>query len=237
MGTTPIFGPVTVTLVEYGIARLRDGHNGHIVEPLAFLSVLKWLEGRDFNVQSNIRLRLAHPDSRGKAFEQLVTLYLLRILRDPIPLCTVFDFYGTPPDWANEKAQVIGHLDGTTVSVDVLGETPENPGLGVVQYADSIEEVIHWLQSSDAPAVLIASDNFGPDLMVLCRLSSGGIVRLMAQQKSYTTGKKMALDAKTMRKALMSLHRDNWFKKKVCIFVLSLLLAQSSDSPQIRVKN
>ena len=43
---TPTFGPVLVSLVEYGIARLRVGndHEGQIIEPLAFLSLLNWLK-------------------------------------------------------------------------------------------------------------------------------------------------------------------------------------------------
>lgn len=114
-GLTPTFGPVSEKLVEYGIARLRDGHKGHIVEPLAFLSVMKWLEGQEVNVKSILRGRL---DSRGKAFEELVVLYLLRILRHPIPLSTTFDFRGTPPEWAHEPAQVVGCLDGSNVSVE-----------------------------------------------------------------------------------------------------------------------
>ena len=47
----------------------------------------------------------------------------------------------------------------------------------------------------------------------------------MAQQKSYTMGKKDSLNATTMVKALTSLHKDHWFKMEVCIFVLSLFLA------------
>ena len=43
-GESPTFGPVSAGLVEYGIARLREGHEGQIVEALAFLSLMKWLE-------------------------------------------------------------------------------------------------------------------------------------------------------------------------------------------------
>ena len=81
---SPTFGPVTTRLVEYGIARLRNennGNKGQIVEPLAFLSVMKWLETHETdNMDNNIRLRLADQSSRGDAFEQLVVLYLHRIM-------------------------------------------------------------------------------------------------------------------------------------------------------------
>ena len=52
-----MFGPVTDKVVEYGIAHLRDGHKGHMFEPLAFLSVMNWLEAQDdLNLKSNLRL-------------------------------------------------------------------------------------------------------------------------------------------------------------------------------------
>ena len=51
----PTFGPVTARLVEYGLARLRQGHKAHIIEPLAFLSLMKWLENQDHvNLAANI---------------------------------------------------------------------------------------------------------------------------------------------------------------------------------------
>ena len=36
VGVTPTFGPVSDGVMEYGVARLRDGHKGHIIESLAF---------------------------------------------------------------------------------------------------------------------------------------------------------------------------------------------------------
>jgi hypothetical protein len=52
-------GPITTRLVEYGIA-LRQGLEGHIVEPLAFLSLMRWLQTLDHaNLEVNIRSRLA----------------------------------------------------------------------------------------------------------------------------------------------------------------------------------
>jgi len=43
----------------------------------------------------------------------------------------------------------IARLDGKDVAVDVLGKTPKNPGLSVVDYASSIEETIDWLDKPD----------------------------------------------------------------------------------------
>ena len=79
------------------IARLREGHKGEIVEPLAFLSVMKWLEQtNNLSEEARLQLRLADPAARGSAFEEVGILYLLRALRYPVPFNTVFDFRITP---------------------------------------------------------------------------------------------------------------------------------------------
>jgi hypothetical protein len=220
LGETPTFGPVPDKVVEYGVARLRDGHKGHIIEPLAFLSVMKWLETRDLGLKSNLYLRLGSEGSRGDAFEELVMLYLLRILRHPIPLSTIFDFHGARPEWADEPAQVVGRLEGINVPVDVHGEATENPGLGVVQYAESIQSILDWIENPDtAPAILVPSHLFGPDFMMRCKLANSDItIIIMAQLKSYLEGNKESLDAETLAEALTSLHEDHYFK--VCKIVL-----------------
>ena len=210
LGATPTFGPVSERAVEYGVARLRDGHKGHIIEPLAFLSVMKWLEAQGLDLKSNLRLRLGTRDLRGKAFEELVMLYLLRILRHPTPLSTIFDFHGARPDWADVPAQIVGRLGGIDVPVDIVGEIIENPGLGVVHYAKSIQDIVDWIENLDsAPAVLVPHRNFGPEFMIRCKLDSI-IVILLAQ-----LGTKTHLSAKIMVDALTSLHEDHWFKKEV----------------------
>jgi hypothetical protein len=55
LALTPRFGPVTVDLVEYGIAWLREDHKGYIVEALAFLSLMKWLENNEKLPALNLR--------------------------------------------------------------------------------------------------------------------------------------------------------------------------------------
>ena len=96
-GDSPTFGPVTVRLVEYGLVRLRDRHEGQIVEPLAFLSLMKWFDNHpDLNLQVNLRTRLAS-QSRASGYEELIILYLLRALRYPVPFSTIFKFHGTIP--------------------------------------------------------------------------------------------------------------------------------------------
>jgi len=223
LGGTPTFGPVTDKVVEYGIARLRDGHKGHIIEPLAFLSVMNWLEAQDLNLKSNLRLRLGHSeDSRPDAFEELVVLYLLRILGQPIPLSTIFDFQGPPPEWADEPAQIVGRLGGINVPVNTLGETTQNPGLAVAHYAEGIQDILDWLENSDAaPAVLIPGNHFGPDLMMQCKLSTSNMtIVVMGQLKSSITGTKTSLKAGITTYALTSLHENHWFPKEVCKLIL-----------------
>ena len=216
-GQSPTYGPVTAKLVEYGIARLRDGHKGHIIEPLAFLSVMTWLKThRNQQLEASIRLRTGDGHSRGYAFEEAMVLYLLRKLRYSAPLYTIFDFHPKhTPSWANEEAHIVARLNGVNVPADVIGEVPQNPGLGVVHYAGTIEDVICWIETLDpAPAILIASDLFGADILIRVKLSSR-IVILMGQFKSYTNGNKGTIDTTTLINALNSLHPDHWFKKSV----------------------
>lgn len=227
-GQFPTFGPVTARLVEYGLARLRQGHKGHIVEPLAFLSLMKWLENQNHvNLAANIRSRLGFQASRGDAHEELIILYLLRMLRYPVPFNTIFDFHITPV-WENDMAHIVGRLDGNDVPVDILGDAPQNPGLGVVHYAASIEEIIHWIETpAVAPAVLVTSHLFGPDVMIRCSSSPSNstvpsTILLMGQFKSFMNGNKESLDAETISHGFTSLNRDHWFKQTVSQLVSSL---------------
>ncbi|KAF8343670.1 hypothetical protein F5887DRAFT_1134740 [Amanita rubescens] len=65
-GKSPEHGPVSAKLVDYGIAFLRTDLMGHIVEPLAFLSLTTWLQTQcDTNLNANLR---------GLAFEDVVVL-------------------------------------------------------------------------------------------------------------------------------------------------------------------
>ena len=76
---SPTCGPVTTRLVEYGIA-LRQGLEGHIVEPLAFLSLMRWLQTLDHaNLEVNIRSRLAFIskfDPGLIGFDGLLNIYI-----------------------------------------------------------------------------------------------------------------------------------------------------------------
>src|SRR6266576_953140 len=109
-GQSPTYGPVTERLVEYGIARLRGGRTGQIVEPLAFLSLMRWLQGqRHLSLEANLRLRLGNESERGSAFEEVGNLYLLRALRDPVRFSTVFDFRCIP-SWADNMTRIVARL-------------------------------------------------------------------------------------------------------------------------------
>jgi hypothetical protein len=137
-GETPTYGPVTDDLVEYGIARLRlhqGEHKGHIVEPLAFLSIMRWLQNQNY-IEAHLRSRLGHEAARGSTFEEVGILYLLRALCDGACFSSVFKFRFAPA-WAKETAHMVGHLDNANVDVELLGGTSKNPGRCVVEFADN----------------------------------------------------------------------------------------------------
>ena len=76
--STPTFGPLAHKHVEYGIAYLRDNHQGEIIEPLAFLSIVRWFETqKDLCLETNLRQQLAYEKFRGNTFEGLVILFLV----------------------------------------------------------------------------------------------------------------------------------------------------------------
>ena len=136
--STPTFRPLAHKHIEYGIAHLRDDHQGEIIEPLAFLSIVRWLETqKDLCLENNLRHPLADIDYCGHAFEGVVILFLLRTFCRPTVLSTVFKFHGTFPNWAHTKTQIAGRLEGGYVPVNVLEIPPRYPLLGVVYYADN----------------------------------------------------------------------------------------------------
>ncbi len=207
-GSTPKFGPLPHKHVEYGIARLRNDHQGEIIEPLAFLSVVRWLETqKDLCLEENLIHKLADQSSRGYSFEEVVILFLLRTFCCPTALNSVFKFHGTVPEWAGSETYIVGHLNDKEVPVNILEDPPRHPSLGVVHYAKSIEDIIQWLKKSPASSVLVPIHLFGPDMIIKCH----GVL-LMGQAKSYLTGNINELDAKTATEALESLNPVNWFK-------------------------
>ena len=235
-GQSPNYGDVTANLVEYGIARLHEArgtHVGQIVEPLAFLSVIKWFEAHDnTKLFAEMRLRAGDCHSRGYAFENAMVLYFLRWLGTPVFLNTILHFHPKfTPSWADEKAQiqVVARLGDEYIPVNIMGEAPQNPGLCIVHYAETIDDVINWIETlNPAPAFLISSNLFGPDVLFKIKLwseSTARIVIVMAQLKSYTYGNNTTLDAQTLSNALTSLHSGHWFKKLVRQLVWSLSLA------------
>ena len=226
-GQPPTYGPVTAHLVEYGIAYLRKGNKGEIIEPLAFLSLMRWLQDQDrLSLEARLRLQLGIESERGSAFEEVGNLYLLRELSHAGRFSTVFNFL-RPPSWADEMAHITACLGGRDVPVDLLGETSHNPGLSVVHFASSIKDTIDWLDNPDkASVLLIPSQSFGPDVLVRCRTnSSKRTILLMGQYKSYTSGNKESLNADTIVNALHSLRPDHWYKQTVRFSFIIVLIS------------
>ena len=108
-GSTPKFGPLPHKHIEYGIARLRADHQGEIIEPLAFLSIVRWLETqKDLCFEENLIHKLAD-ETHGYMFEEVVILFLLRTFCHPMALNLVFKFHGTVPEWAGLETYCWSH--------------------------------------------------------------------------------------------------------------------------------
>ena len=211
--STPTFGPLGHRHVEYGIAHLRNDHQGEIIEPLAFLSIVRWLETqKDLCLENNLRHPLADTDYRGHAFEGLVILFLLRTFCRPTVLSSVFKFHGTVPKWADMMAQIAGCIKGEEVPVNVLEIPPRYPSLGVVYYADTIEDIIRWFKESPALSVLVPTHLFGPDIIIKC---FGGL-HLLGQVKPCLEGNINEINATTTADAINSLNPTKWFTTVVC---------------------
>jgi hypothetical protein len=212
--STPTFGPLAHKHVEYGIARLRNDHRGEIIEPLAFLSIVRWFETQiDISLEANLRLRLADEELRGHACEWMVILFLVRTFCRPTVLSSVFKFHGTVPKWADMPAQMVARMEDGEVVVNVLENPPRYPSLGVVYYANTIEDIIRWFEDSPAPSVLVPTHLFGPDVIIKC---AGGL-HLIGQTKSCLTGNINELNATTTEDAINSLNSANWFITTVCL--------------------
>ena len=173
-GESPTFGPVSTELVEYGIAHLREGHKGQIDEPLAFLSLMTWLEKtEDLNVGTILRPRLG---DQASAFEAVGVLHLYRALCHPELLTTVFDLKHLS-SWANSEYQIVARLDKDDVPVDVsphdryvpvdvLGTHSQNLGLCVVDYASSIKEIIDWIDGTGAASAVHQENEIRTSVLV-----------------------------------------------------------------------
>jgi hypothetical protein len=124
-----------------------------------------------------------------------------------VPFDSIFNFHGTPPPWANDKAQIIGYFNDQHLAVDALGREPQNPALAVVQYADNMDAIIEWIEKRNpnrTSAVLVPTHLFGPDVLIWC-----GDVLLIG---SCLMGNEDSLDAEATCKALTALQSGQWFK-------------------------
>jgi hypothetical protein len=227
----PTYGPVTHRLVEYGVAQLRGNFTGQIREPLALVSLVRWFQKQEgFRLENSIRMRLADPDSCGSAFEELIVLYITKQFRHPVRIDEVFKFHGTRPAWASHAAQLVRRIgENQFEPVDLDTQQPVTPGTGVAYYASTVEEVIQWITQSTTGWCL-PGDLFGPDLLAWMLLSSGEVVLLMVQDKSYLSGNKDSVAAKTATAAVRSLTPGHWFKKAVRSSPFALCFLSLADT-------
>jgi hypothetical protein len=181
-------------------------------------------------------VRLADPDSRGSAFEELMVLYITKQFRHPAPIEEIFEFHGTRPAWASHAARLVRRIGKNDFEpVDLDTQRPVTPCTGVAYYASNVAGVIQWLTESTVGWCL-PGDLFGPDLLAWMSLSSGEVVLLMVQDKSYLSSNKDSVAAKTTTAAVRSLTPGHWFKKAVrsspftsCLMLIHMQLQSPAE--------
>lgn len=199
-------------LVEYGLARFVN-KQAVIEEPLALVSIMRYLEKQGLTVGGNIWSRFQA--DKGTAFEELVLLAVTKLLQDGMRLNDVFQFHSSTPDWAYRTAQVVARNSGGSFErFDIISGQPWSPPHGIAFHAKRRKDVKQWLESGQNGWCLPGTF-MGPDLMVRLRLSDTKVVLLAIQAKCHFTGNKETVAANVTADAIQSLIPHNFFASQV----------------------
>jgi hypothetical protein len=180
-----------------------------IEEPLAIISIIRWLERQGRTLYEYIRSNVHH--DKGSGFESVVLIALTKLLQNPTKLGRIFKFHGSTPDWASLPARIVARSPtGVFVPFDILNGTPLFPSNGVTFFANSPNDVRRWLQDGEA-GWCVPSRAMGPDLITRVQLDDGRILLLTIQVKCWFSGNKETLKASTTTEAIRSLIPSNYF--------------------------
>ena len=208
-------------LVEYGLAVFKgDKEPGIIREPLPFYSIVSHLNKNKETLYSNILDQMLISEdltTKGGAFESLVMLSITRLFQSGRRLDEVFQFHGTTPEWAKQKARIVVRKDdGTLAAFNFMEGDPEVPSSGVACRAEHPNEIREWIESMHS-GWCIPSRYMGPDLLTRMQLEDGRLLLIAAQPKAYIDPGRKSLPTRVTVEAIQQLSPTFWFAKSVCL--------------------
>jgi len=167
-------------MVELGLSRFKglihqDKTVAETDEPLAILSLVHFLSEKNLTLENHLRgdLDTAVASARGFAFEPFCAYLLARAFSSPTPLSNVFDFVGEYKH-GNELAELVTLEKGTNgdfthITFDINSDLRSSH---VVGYSPSSPaDTLKWLQNPQGSAFCFPSNDVGPGLIFVLRLS------------------------------------------------------------------
>jgi hypothetical protein len=201
-------------MVEIGFARfLRD--SARVDELLSLLSMARWLDSQPgFTFETYLTKRMDETEVRWKAFEDALAFYVCRAFQPKVPLTEIFDFFGTPPDWANQSAELVTftrdeHGICNWATINLSAQQPTTPGGPLGLDASGWKDVLKWLNNQHNIPICFPSNLMGPDLFFVLRLQDGRLIWIAKQAKCY---KGEAGLGKDLNRAIRSVTPSNYYK-------------------------
>jgi len=215
-GEPPMWWSEQESLVEYGVARFsRKGEGAGskvtIEEPLALISIMRHFESKSRTLGGHFRTSLQL--NQGIAFEEAVLFAMTKLLQNQRPLSSIFNFYGEPPSWAVQTAQIVARKSSGDFEAFTIDEF-RNTRSTFAYSAKGPEEVQCWLESSEN-GWCIPDTQMGADLMARLRLSNGAFLLLVIQAKCRTTSTNEYMKSDVLAGAIRSLIPSRFFHSLV----------------------
>ncbi|TCD60236.1 hypothetical protein EIP91_010518 [Steccherinum ochraceum] len=178
------------TLSGTALACFLGGDFGRVDEPLALLSLRRFLEERSIlYFASHLADRMRDKAGRWQAFEDTIALYLGYALASGLRLDLIFDFAGNKPSWASDTGHLVACVKGATAdSESTFVPFPAQDDIPHPQLAlrsGSMAATQSWFDDPGGRAFLFPDSNFGPDCVALVRLESGKLAFFLLQMKNY----------------------------------------------------
>jgi hypothetical protein len=177
-------GPDNEKLVELGFLRLADHNVGIADEPLALLAAMYHFSETAWTMQHFLHeaLTIHEPSARGFAFEYFAVYAIMRAFSKPRVLSDIFDFRGVPNAMWNEHVQLVAarKANGTFkfYPVDFFSVRRS-----ICRLASAQVDALSWVQNPNGTAVCFPSKQDDPDAILLLRLPSEEILRLLVSFK------------------------------------------------------